>query len=190
MKRILVCLFVLLATTAAFAETRYTVYWLDKEYEPHVNLKGLQPLSEGMRAVLAFYAMRASSGCEYGDDHKLYCKLTSSLDLGEQASKKEIDLVRKWFRKKIPAIDLDQAEADRIMRTGDFESLRYTVPDTATHQTMWDIIRLEQDGDKVTVYVMGSWTTGPMGKAGHFRYETVYRIGTDAIEILSERELK
>lgn len=190
MKKALICFVLLMAATPLCAATRYTVFWLDEQYTPHVNLKGLQPLSEGMRAILALYALRISTGCPPRDDGRLYCNLTTSLGLGEQASKEQINLVRKWFRKRLPLIFLDKDETDRIVKSGDFWSLRYTVPDGASHQTAYDIIRVQPEGNKVTVYVMASWANLPEKNFGSFRNKTVYLIGGDSIEILSEKELK
>src|SRR5262245_27312122 len=57
-----------------------------------INLKPLGELSPRMRAILAFYAMRANGGCPTGgtddlmSDKPLECPLTSALGLGPQCS--------------------------------------------------------------------------------------------------------
>lgn len=171
-----VCFVILMSIGPGFAATRYTVFWKDKEWEPRVNLEKLQPLSEGMLAILALYSLRAGTGCSESEGEKLYCSLTTSLGLGEQASKMHIDLVRKWFRKKLPPLILEQEKVDRIVKRDEFEDLRYTIPDGATNQLFWDIIRVEPVGNRVKIYAVGKWTTGPGGKSGSFKSEADYEI--------------
>lgn len=184
---------VLLLSSASwgFSEKKSTVFWLDEQYQPKVNLKPLMPLSEGMKAILALYAMRASTGCDVDPDKEDYlkCKLTSELGLGRQCSEAELNLVRAWFKKGIPPINISEARIDEILKSGDFRLLCNDVPDTATHRSMWEILKVEPMGDRVKIDARGSWTAGPGASHGRFRYETIYQILSNRVNVLSHKEM-
>jgi hypothetical protein len=157
-----------------------------------VNLKPLEPLSPGMRAILAFYAMRANGGCPPGEwtaDFKTYemrCPLTTALGLGVQCSPAHLDLVRTWFKDGIPPMELDRSEAARIVKTGDFESACNATPDGATHQIIWSTIRvLRGKAGRVTIEGSGAWTSGPEGDTGAFHNVATYRILADRVVVVS-----
>ena len=159
-----------------------------------VNLKPLEPLSPGMRAILAFYAMRANGGCPPGEwtaDGKTYemrCPLTTALGLGFQCSPAQLDLVKTWFKDGIPPLELDRAEAARIVKTGDFASACNATPDGATHQVIWSTIRvLPGKKGSVTIEGSGDWTSGPEGDSGSFHNVATYRILPDRVVVVSYR---
>jgi len=160
-----------------------------------VNLKPLQPLSPALRALLAFYAMRANGGCPPGDwsaDGKTYemsCPLTTALSLGFQCSEAQLVLVKTWFKDGIPPLLLDRKEAARISRSGDLASACNATPYTATHQTIWASLRvLRGKGGEVTIEGAGDWTSGPVGDSGSFWNVGTYRLLADRVKVLSFRE--
>ncbi|HEV8580545.1 MAG TPA: hypothetical protein VGX68_15875 [Thermoanaerobaculia bacterium] len=159
-----------------------------------VNLKPLEPLSPGMRAILAFYAMRANGGCPPGDwsadgkTYEMHCPLTTALGLGFQCSPAHLDIVKTWFKDGIPPLELDRDEAARIVKIGDFASACNDTPDGATHQIIWSTIRVHSaKGGRVTIEGSGAWTSGPEGDSGAFHNVATYRILADRIVVLSYR---
>ena len=124
-----------------------------------------------MRAILALYALRASTGC-YNDE----CGLTTALGLGEQCSDQQAMLINTWFKK------------DELRKLKSLDSTRFfnCVPDTATHQSTWGAIRVESHGKLVAVFTNGGW----LGRniAGSFSYKTVYRLGSNTVRIVSHKE--
>lgn len=188
---VVIFVFIMATGTWAFDAKKLTIFWLNKQYEPKLNLKTLKPLSDGLRAILALYAMRANTGCDVDvkEENVLHCNLTTALALGKQCSKKQLDLVGTWFKNGIPPINISQRDIDEAFRSGNLRWLCNDVPDTATHRSMWEIIRVELQEDLVKVYAMGSWTEGPSAAHGKFRYETVYRISADFVDVVSHKEL-
>lgn len=147
-----------------------------------------------MRAILAFYAMRANGGCPPGEwtaDGKTYemrCPLTTALGLGFQCSPAQLALVKTWFKDGIPPLELDRAEAARIVKTGDFDSACNATPDSATHQIIWSTIRvLPGKAGRVTIEGSGAWTSGPEGDSGTFHNVATYRILVDRVVVVSYR---
>jgi hypothetical protein len=161
-----------------------------------VNLKPLGELSPGMKAILAYYAMRANGGCppgEWDDNTKVYkmeCPLTTALGLGYQCSDAQITLVKTWFKDGIPALGLlDPKKAQEVNKNKDFASICTNTPYTATHQSMWDSIRVKQsDGGMVTITAEGDWTSGPEGDSGSFQAVTTYRILKDRVQVVDHKE--
>ena len=161
-----------------------------------VNLKPLGELSSGMKAILAFYAMRANGGCppgEWDDNTKVYkmeCPLTTALGLGYQCSDEQITLVKKWFKDGIPALGLlDSKTTQEVNKNKDFASICNSTPYTATHQSNWSSIRIKRlDDGMVTITAEGDWTSGPEGDAGSFRAVTTFRILTDRVQVVNHKE--
>jgi len=160
-----------------------------------VDLAPLQPMSEGLRAILAFYALRANGGCPPGtwsDDFKTYsmqCPLPTALGLGDQCSPRHLALVKSWFKDAVPPLRLSKKTAAEVVKTGKFASICNATPDGATHQTIWSSIRVRRDGDSlVTVSADGAWTNGPGADDGFFQTVATYRIHADRIEVVRYRE--
>ena len=161
-----------------------------------VNLKPLGQLSSGLKAILAFYAMRANGGCPLGDwdqqtkIYKMECPLTSALGLGYQCSDAQIGLVKTWFKDGIPALGLlSQKDTADINRSKNFASACNATPYTATHQSIWSSIRVQQLNDGiVTVKAEGDWTAGPDADSGSFTAVTTYRILADRVKVVSHKE--
>jgi len=159
-----------------------------------VHLERLGPLTPAMRAILAFYAMRANGGCPPGtwsEDGKTYdmqCPLTTALGLGRQCSEAQLALVKTWFKDGIPAVNLDQADAANIGKSGDFASACNATPYTATHQSIWSSLRVRQEKKGlVTITGEGSWTSGPEAGGGSFTDVTTYRILPDRVRVVRHR---
>jgi hypothetical protein len=161
-----------------------------------VNLKALGELSPAMKAILAFYAMRANGGCPPGEldentkAYKMECPLTTALGLGDQCSDAQITLVKTWFKDGIPALGLlDSKTAQQVNKDKNFASICNSTPYTATHQSIWDSIRVKQmDGGMVTITAEGEWTSGPEGDSGSFHAVTTYRILPDRVQVVSHKE--
>jgi len=161
-----------------------------------VNLKQLGELSPAMKAIFALYAMRANGGCPPGEFdantkvYKMECPLTSALGLGYQCSDAQITLVKTWFKDGIPALGLlDSKKAQEVNKDKDFASICSNTPYTATHQSIWNSIRVKElDGGKVTITAKGDWTSGPEGDSGSFQAVTTYRILTDRVQVVDHKE--
>lgn len=158
-----------------------------------VYLKPLEPLSPGMRAILAFYAMRANGGCppgkQVGKRYSVQCPFTTALGLGDQCSDEQIALVRKWFKDGIPALNLSRQAAAEINRSGDLRQACSAAPFTATHQSVWLEIRVQtMNQERVRILGRGSWTSGPDGDGGTFTDITVFRLLPDRVEVVNHKE--
>jgi hypothetical protein len=158
-----------------------------------INLKPLEPLSPALRAVLAFYAMRANGGCppgkEVGNRYVMQCPFTTALGLGAQCSDAQIALVRKFFKDGIPALNLTRERTAEINRSGDLEHACDNTPYTATHQSDWLEIRVQtMSQERVRITARGSWTAGPGGNAGTFGSLSVFRLFPDHVEVVSHKE--
>jgi hypothetical protein len=157
-----------------------------------VNLKPLEPLSPALRAVLAFYAMRANGGCPSGKPggpkDSLQCPFTTALGLGEQCSAAQIALVKKYFKGGIPPLNLTREQAAEINRSGDLRRACNATSYNATHQSVWLEIRLQaMDRERVRILSRGSWTAGPEAGGGTFNDMTVYRLLPDRVEVVSHK---
>jgi hypothetical protein len=188
---------VLLAPTLAAAAARLgevVVLTGEDSMTVDIDLKPLEPLSPALRALLAFYAMRANGGCPPGDwsaDGKIYemsCPLTTALGLGFQCSEAQISLVRTWFKDGAPPLLIDLKTATRIGRSVDFASTCAATPYTATHQTIWSSIRVLSGKDGVvTIEGEGEWTAGPGADSGSFKNTGTYQLLPDRVRVLNFR---
>jgi hypothetical protein len=167
------------------------VLWLDKAYEMHVDLKALDPLSPQLRAILAYYAMRANSNCPVGEwrgkDYIMQCGLTTALGLGNQCSAEHVAPVQKWFPDGLPSLDDDDQRVAEAVRKGTLRDLCNNVPDTATRRNQWDVIRVRVAGDIVDVHAVEAWTSGPDGKSGENQYDTTFQVLQDRVKVRSHR---
>jgi len=191
LRRRLVALAVLaLAAAAAGAEETaprtFTVFWLDENYKPKVNLKPLEPLTPQVRAVLALYAMRAGTGCPAGtwegSTYVMSCMLTTALGLGRQCSPEHIALVKTWFKDGIPPLNLS-AQGIADARAGSLDKVCQNVPDTASYRTTLDVLRVRQDGNQLSVRAVISSTDGNSP-----RFETVYALLPDRVVVRGHQE--
>ena len=164
-----------------------TVFLLDAKFNPVARLEKLSPpLTEGLRAILAMYALQNAAGCGETDDKgKLDCVLTTALKVGPQCSDAQLQLVGAWF-KSVPRMSGDATDHnnyDDIQRPGSLKDRCVLNPDTATDQQIWERIRVTQDGWEILIDATGSWMTNE--DTGEFRYKTRYKIEGHSITALS-----
>jgi hypothetical protein len=175
--------------TPVVADDAVTVFLLDKRFEPVVRLEKLGPLTEGMRALLAMYALENGAGCETETEEEkgLHCALTAALGVGPQCSQAQFDLVRAWF-KSIPVMGVGIAgDNSNIRAPGMLENICYASSITDSYQRSWDRIRVKRDGTEVSVDAVGSWNI--RDQEGRFHYRTRYRIEDHSITTLSHTEI-
>ena len=179
------------ATNVCFADARVTVYYLDKNYYPVARLDRLAPLSEGMRAILALYALNNGAGCDHVSEVGLQCTLTAALGFKAQCSEEHISLVRRWFPGPLPRFNTYALpeELANPRTKGALERLCYRQPNTASWQRLWEVIRIGRDNDTVTVQAAGVWVA-PDGNSGKFSYMTRFRIGSRSVDLISNTEAR
>lgn len=151
-----------------------------------VRLDRLQPVSEGVRAILAMYAFQNGSDCMRGERHT--CALTDALELGEQCSEQHVEFVRKWFREEMPQMSGFAPSSYKGLKSNDrLAELCYQKTGGETFQEIWDLIRVTVSGNRVHVYANGMWLARE--NSGKLRYETDYLILQDSIQIISHRDV-
>jgi hypothetical protein len=181
---------VLISASISFAQEQAIVFYLDKTYYPVVNLERLQPVSEGMKAILAMYALQVGGGCQGHDESGLRCILTTELGLGAQCSSQHINLVHTWFKKGIPKMSGYYSSLFGVaLKSEVLQDICYNAPEGAKYQEIWEIIRVRQKDDLVFINAISSWTAGADGPTGRKRYESVYRIGPHDVSIVSHKEV-
>jgi len=171
----------------SWAATKVTIFYYDEKWQPTVKLDRVGPLSDGLKAILAMYALQNSAGCE-GGNNNISCALTDALELGGQCSDKHISLVRTWFRESLPKMGryMDWAYKD-IQKLGQLESVCYLQPDTSTFQEKWDKIQVTQNGSHVVVDAHG--TSLSHEDSASFKFTTEYEILDHSIRVISHQEL-
>ncbi len=168
--------FIFSLSLPACADSGKVIFYLDKNYRPVVRLDRIQPMSEGMKAILAMYALQNDSGCDDGGE-SYRCSLTDALSIGAQCSKKHIETVRTWFKNGIPHMGF---------LSGTLENKCYNTPLTATNQQKWDLIRVWENGNRVKIYAHMSWINRE--ESGSYVYTSEYEIGKNSISIISHTE--
>lgn len=166
------------------------MFYLDEHYKPVVRVDRLKPMSEGMRAILAMYALQNGGGCGSLEGDQLQCVLTDSLGLGNQCSEKHKQVVSSWFKSGMPIMDGGGEGAyQKALKGGDLGSLCSLNPDTSGMQMTWEVIRVRQDGDHVHVEAIRDSTTTSEGPMYRSKYVTEYLINSKDITVLSHKEL-
>jgi hypothetical protein len=187
--RLLFALVALFCAARLDAAENVVVYELDAAFNPVATPDRLEPMSDGMRAILAMYALQAGGGCDtHNENGELVCTLTHSLGLGAQCSPKHVAIVRSWFKKEIPKIKgVGDWTFKKTQAPGVLESMCYNQPDTATFQDVWENIRVTQHGDRVLIDAIDGWIAREF--SGRNRYQSAYKITADSIEIISHRKV-
>ena len=166
------------------------VFYLDEQFRPISKLERLGPLSQGIRAILAMYALQVGGGCEGHDEMGLKCELTKSLGLGAQCSDEHLGLVRSWFKKEIPPMSgHPEHTIQRVLKSGDLQSICYNAPYTATRQVIWEIVRVNKSNDRVFVDAISHWTVGADGPGGRDRYQTEYQVDAHTVTVVAHKKL-
>lgn len=174
--RTLVTLVLLFACGASSAKEGLVVFYLDEHYQPTVRLDRIQPHSEGVKAILALYALENGAGCEGKNERELVnCALTKELGLGANCSADHIALVRTWFD-ITPNLTSRWNERwnKETRKAGSLEALCYSQPDTASWHNIWEIIRISTEGEVVTVEAVQAW--GSQFGHGRVRYKHSYQV--------------
>lgn len=165
------------------AAAAVTVY--DDRRQPAVRLAPLQPMPEAVRAILAYYAMRASSGCaNQAEGGALQCELTKALGFASQCAPAQLELVGTWFRDGAPPLHLSAGP----VKAADLALVCNAVPDTATQRSQWETLRLDRVGDQIEIHAVLAWTAGPDGPSGRVSIETRYLVLKDRVTVLKHAE--
>jgi len=171
----------------ALAAEPVTVFDLDPN--PVVQLDKLSPpLTEGLRAILAMYAVQSGAGCGKAAANKTQdCALNAALKVGAQCSNTQLQLVSAWFR-AVPQMSAEQTDRNKyvdIQPPGSLKKLCLLIPDDGKgNAQIWTTIKVTQDGGKVLVDAAGEAVAGD-DQIFRFRYQTEYEIAGHSITALS-----
>jgi hypothetical protein len=172
----------------ARADSVATVFSLDEAGRPLTRLDPLEPMSDGLRAILAMYTFEAGAGCDTYDKAGLQCALTRALGLGPQCSPSHLNLVASWFRKDMPGFGwLTDTELKNAKQTNELSARCYNQPAGATFQSIWEHVGVQVRGARVTVdstVISGRAADGPLIRR---RYACVYEIRGREIAIISSK---
>lgn len=165
------------------------IFYLDAQYRPVVRLERLEPFPEGIKAILAMYALQVGGGCEGHDEAGLKCELTKSLGLGAQCSDRHLNLVRSWFKKEMPPMGwYPERVIQRVLKSSDLQSICYNAPYTATRQVIWKTIRVKKENDHFHIDAIRHWTASADGPSGQDRYQTEYRIDAHMVVVIAHKK--
>lgn len=161
------------------------VFYLDGS-NPVVRLDRLPNAFEGVKAILAAYALENGAGCDYRIAQGLRCALTRELGLGANCSDAHIGFVRSWF-KVMPKLTsrLVHGLDDDSQKPGSLENLCYGKSDMAGVQNLWEIIRVSVSKETVAVDAILHW--GSRWGHGRVRYRNTYRIEQHTVTEVSSR---
>ena len=167
-----------------------TVFYLDKSYNPVTRLDRLKPLSEGMRAILAMYALQNAGGCgSFFGAHELKCVLTESLGLGNQCSDAHIHLVSTWFKNGMPNLaGTGEGAFQKAIKDGDLDAICARWPDNSGLQFIWEIIRVRQDNNHVHVEAIREVQANADGPDYEFKDVSEYSINLKDVTVLAHKE--
>lgn len=171
----------------ALAAEPVTVF--DLSSKPVVQLDKLSPpLTEGLRAILAMYALQSGAGCgKTAADKTQECALNTALKVGPQCSDAQMQLVRAWF-KSVPQMSAEQTDRNKyidIQPPGSLKKLCLSTPDDGEgNAQIWTNIKVTQDGGKILVDAAGQAVAGE-DQVFRFRYKTEYEIAGHSILALS-----
>lgn len=189
--RVLGCALVATVTFAsslpALAAEPVTVF--DLNPNPVVQLDKLSPpLTEGLRAILAMYALQSGAGCgEAAANKTRECALNTALKVGSQCSDAQLQLVSAWF-KSVPQMSAEQTDRNKyvdIQPPGSLKKLCLSTPDDGKgNLQIWTTIKVTQDGGKILVDAAGEAVAGE-DQVFRFRYKTEYEIAGHSIITLS-----
>jgi hypothetical protein len=166
------------------------VFYIDPSGKAVARVDRLKPMSEGMRAILAMYALEDSAGCDELDKSgQLHCVLTDSLGLGEQCSEEQLGLVGAWFKNGIPDMaGYGAGSFTKAIKEGTLGELCTRTPDTSGIQMIWAIIRVRQDGDRVYVNAMRDSHRYSDGPDYEVTYETEYLIKANNVAVIDQKQ--
>lgn len=169
----------------ANASDKTVIFYLDKHSNPVVRLDRLPKASEGVKAILALYALENGAGCEGKDEKGLVkCALTRELGLGSNCSDDHIRFVRSWFKVTPNLTSRFNNEQDKdSQKAGSLEGLCYGQPDSASWHNIWKTIKISTSKGTVTVEAIQIW--GSQFGHGRVRYKNTYRIDSHTVTEVS-----
>lgn len=131
-----------------------------KGSEAIINTDFISKASEAEKAVIAYYCYVFNTSCE----NTRHCRLTEALGLGEQNSKEQQELVKKYFN--------DSETRDLVKQGG-------TVTPNGSENLSWfESLRFIKDGtSRLEVLYISNWVTKDMHGKGK---------GTDEYELEKE----
>lgn len=167
----------------ALAAEPVTVF--DLNPNPVVQLDKLSPpLTEGLRAILAMYALQSGAGCA---NKTKQCALNTALKVGPQCSEAQLQLISAWF-KSVPQMSAEQTDTNKyvdIQHPGTLKKLCVSTPDDGDGNVqIWTTIKVTQDGGKVFVEAAGEAVAGG-DQFFRFRYKSEYEIAGHSVTTLS-----
>lgn len=161
----------------------------DLNPNPVVQLDKLSPpLTEGLRAILAMYALQSGAGCGKAVANKTHeCALNTALKVGPQCSDAQLRLVNAWFR-SVPQMSAEQTDRNKyvdIQPPGSLKKLCLSTPDDGDGNTqIWTTIKVTQDGGRIVVDAAGEAVAGD-DQVFRFSYKTEYEIAGHSVIALS-----
>jgi hypothetical protein len=167
------------------ASNNLIVFKLNEHSQPIVSLERIHLDSEGVKAILALYALENGAGCEGRNEQGLLnCKLTSKLGLGANCSDNHIALVRTWFNNTPKLTSRWHERWNKKTKTpGTLEDLCYRQPDTGSWHNVWEVIKLRVEGDIVSVDAVQTW--GSQFGHGKVRYMHRYQLRQNRVKEIS-----
>ena len=160
------------------------------------DLTRLSPLSPSVKAILAYEAMLASTGCprfrapdnHVADDGKLHCALTDALGLGYQCSPAHTEIVTHWFGRNLKKLLGRGVDAEFVLKQQDWSYFCQTAADEASAQSTWVSLHLRIFADRVIIDGEIS-SRNRDSKRGIYAYahkiHDVFRVHDDWVEIVS-----
>ena len=77
----------------------------------------------------------------------------------------------------------------RVLKSGDLQSICYNAPYTATQQEIWEMIRIRKENNLVYVDAVSHWTASADGPSGKNRYQTKYQINPETVTVVAHKKL-
>jgi hypothetical protein len=175
----------LLAPVPVIAGPEIAVLEYDETNQPVVRLDRVDPLSDGLRAILAMYSLQNGAGCTGGNSN-FSCLLSDALALHGQCSEQHIALVREWFKSGMPQMSgYSETFYRKTAIPEGLELICYRAPAGAGFQRVWDNIRVSLTGNRVRIYAHGEWAASE--NTGGFGYLTIYKIGRTTVSVVSHK---
>jgi hypothetical protein len=165
------------------------IFYLDRTTaNPVIRLDQITPLPDGLRAILAMYALQNGAGCSGGNE-TISCAFTNALELEGQCSASHLNLVRTWFRQGIPDMGgYHITQTQNIDEPSFLENICYRSPDTATFQRIWDPIQIDIKNNRVHIKAKVFWLA--RDRSGSLQYSTLFEIQSQSIRVIRHNKYK
>lgn len=156
---------------------------------PVLRLDRVPNMSEGMKAILALYALENGADCRGPSEQGgLKCALTAELGLGANCSQEHLALVRKWFP-VVPELTgrWSRKWNEDSSKEGSLERLCYTQTDSGSWQNIWQVIRVTARGNKISVTAI--MQGGSQYGQSRIKYVNEYKITERHVKVTSSRKV-